>query len=80
MNLSYRVGTVVGYTNGKVGGFNMFHAGRSGAKEAYVDLASGLAGYELKDIFQWDTPDAPSTSGSNNSATISQVGLHLIIG
>lgn len=63
----------VGYVDGKVAGFLMLHAGGSGVKEVYVDLANGLAGYELKNFYQWDSPDVGTTSNSaNNSATISQ--------
>jgi RHS repeat-associated protein len=63
--------SVVGYINGKVAGFKMVHAGGSGVKEVYVDLANGLKGYELKNFYQWDTPDSESPSTAAAASTSS---------
>ena len=52
--------------DGNITSFNFIHASNGGVQEQTYDMKKGLSGYDLKNVYQWDTPDDPATSTTTN--------------
>jgi len=62
------ISAVIKDKDGNVTGYNIIHATSKGTKEQTLDLKMGLAGFELRDAYQWDTPDDQASTPNNNNS------------
>ena len=52
---------------GNITSFSFIHATSKGLIEQTYDMEKGMAGFELRDFYQWDTPDNETSTPSSQT-------------